>query len=151
MIQRGNKAGLFLVCIAFLGQPLSFILALSSMTFQALLGCSKINKGSVRALGKIFLSAIPAACCLTLPPASLPALVCTASPCFELLGEVTSHRSPCPSPPKAAAAAQAGAGRVRQPAAMLLGPVFEQGEKAECLSACLPLIQGMWLSMNSDR
>lgn len=41
-----------LACIAFPGQPLSFILALSSTTFQALLGCSKLNKASFGALGK---------------------------------------------------------------------------------------------------
>lgn len=100
VIQRRNKTGLSLVCIAFLSQSLSFILALSSMTFQALLGCSKINKASFRALGKTFLSAIPEACCLTLPPGSLSALICAASPCFELPGQVTLHRSPLSLCPK---------------------------------------------------
>lgn len=137
MIQRRNKSGLSLVCIAFPGQSLSFILALSSMTSQALLGCSKINKASLRALGKIFFSAIPEACCLAFPPGSLLALICAA---FELPGQVTLHRSPPSLCPKTAAAApQAGAGRVRQPAAMLLGPVFKQEKKKQ--SVCLPASQ----------
>lgn len=82
MIQNRNKADLSLACIAFPAQPRSFILALSSTSFQALLCCSELDKASFRVLGKIFLSAIPEACCLALLPRRLPAPICAAFPCF---------------------------------------------------------------------